>query len=406
MKAVLALITMSAVSSLLWSDPALGLSPSLDMSQYVHKSWTQAAGFSIGNIFAIAQTSDGYLWLGGDFGLFRFDGVNAVPWQPPGRRPSESFVFRLLGARDGTLWIGTFDGLSTWNGTTLVRHPEFDGRTVGSLLEDHEGTVWAGTWGAGNPPARLCAMRGRSTQCYGDDGILGKTVGALHEDSSGNLWAYAETGLWRWKPGPQRVSPVSFDGQAMSQSGDGLTIVANYGEGVMQLAGGKLEPFPIRGPGNSNQRIREKQVDANKLLRDRDGGLWIGTVEHGLIHVHHGRTDIFTRKDGLSGDVVLCLFEDREGNVWVSTIGGIDRFREPPITNMTTTQGLVSDAISSVLAATDGSVWIATREGLTRWNNGQTTTFREADGLPDNFTQSLFQYDSGRIWMLTHRGLT
>src|ERR1700751_2038863 len=123
------------------STCASALNPSLDISQYGHKSWTQRDGFAVGNIFAIAQTSDGYLWLGGDFGLFRFDGVNAVRWQPPGQRPSESFVFRLLGARDGTLWIGTFDGLSTWNGTTLVRHPEFDGRTIGSLLEDHEGTV-------------------------------------------------------------------------------------------------------------------------------------------------------------------------------------------------------------------------------------------------------------------------
>jgi Two component regulator propeller len=87
------------------SQSFFALNPSLDISQYAHTSWTQRRGFSAGNIFAIAKTTDGYLWLGGDFGLFRFDGVNAVPWQPPGH-PSDKFVFRLLGARDGTLWIG------------------------------------------------------------------------------------------------------------------------------------------------------------------------------------------------------------------------------------------------------------------------------------------------------------
>jgi signal transduction histidine kinase/ligand-binding sensor domain-containing protein len=384
---------------------SFALNPSLDISQYGHKSWTRSDGFSVGNIFAIAQTSDGYLWLGGDFGLFRFDGVNAVPWQPPGQRPSETFVFRLLGARDGTLWIGTFESLSNWNGTTLIRHPEFDGRTIGSLLEDREGTVWAGTWGTATPAARLCAMRGRETVCYGDDGRFGKAVGSLYEDSFGTLWVSAETGLWRWKPGPQRLSAISLDGQSMSQSADGRTIVANYGKGVMQLAGSDLEPFPIHSPRNSNQLLPNAGIDANKLLRDRDGGLWIGTVERGLIHIHNGRTDVFTKAEGLSGDVILSLFEDREGNIWVSTIGGIDRFREAPITNMTTAQGLASDSISSVLAATDGSVWIATHDGMTRWNRGQTTTFGEANGLPDNFTQSLFQDDSGRIWVFTHRGL-
>jgi signal transduction histidine kinase/ligand-binding sensor domain-containing protein len=391
---------------LLGSQSFFALNPSLGLSQYTHTSWTQRDSFSVGNIFAIAQTADGYLWLGGDFGLFRFDGVNAVRWEPPGQRPPERFVFRLLGARDGSLWIGTFESLSTWNGSTLTRHPEFEKRTVGSLLEDREGTVWAGTWNAGTPPARLCAMRGGSTQCYGDDGKFGKTVAALYEDSSGSLWAFDETGLWRWnKSDPTRVATLPLNVSGISTAENGQTIVAVYGGSVLQTAGEKLEPYSIRSPGNSNQFLGEHQVDANKLLRDRDGGLWIGTVERGLIHLHQGRTDVFTKKDGLSGDVILSLFEDREGNVWVSTIGGIDRFGEPPVTNLTTAQGLASDAINSVLAAKDGSVWIATHDGVTRWKNGQTNTFREESGLPDISAQSLFQDDSGRIWVSTHRGL-
>ena len=99
------------------------------------------------------------------------------------------------------------------------------------------------------------------------------------------------------------------------------------------------------------------------------------------------------------------LFEDREGNVWVATTGGLDRFRELPVTTISVKQGLSSDATHSVLAATDGSVWVATHDGLTRWKNGQITIFRKASGLPDDATQSLFQDDRGRIWVFTDHGL-
>jgi ligand-binding sensor domain-containing protein len=82
MRAARALITI-AVLSLLGSYPALALDPSLDVSQYGHTAWTARDGFSVGTIFAMAQTPDGYLWLGSEFGLYRFDGVHAVPWQAP-----------------------------------------------------------------------------------------------------------------------------------------------------------------------------------------------------------------------------------------------------------------------------------------------------------------------------------
>ena len=103
-----------------------GLDPSLSISQYAHTAWTSRDGFSVGNIFSMAQTFDGYFWLGGEFGLFRFDGVSAVSWQPPaGQALPEKFAFQLAAARDDTLWIGTFSGLASWDGAKLTRHPEF-----------------------------------------------------------------------------------------------------------------------------------------------------------------------------------------------------------------------------------------------------------------------------------------
>ena len=107
----------------------------------------------------------------------------------------------------------------------------------------------------------------------------------------------------------------------------------------------------------------------------------------------------YSRKsDGLSGDIVMSLFEDREGNIWVATTGGLDRFRELPATTISVKQGLSSDAVNSVVASADGSIWLATYVGLTRWKDGQATIFRKADGLPDDFVQSLFQDDRGQIW--------
>src|ERR1700730_3931097 len=194
MKSALAFIAIGSLMLLLGTCPARALDPSLEISQYGHTAWTARDGFSLGNIYAIAQTPDGYLWLGGEFGLFRFDGVRSVPWQPPaGQHLSDQGIFRgiysLLVTRDGTLWIGTFAGLVTWSGGKLTRYPELDGLLVTALLEDHEGAVWAGLLdgSSGAHAGRLCAMRNGSTQCYGADGALGSFVRGLYEDNSGPL---------------------------------------------------------------------------------------------------------------------------------------------------------------------------------------------------------------------------
>src|SRR3984885_11909698 len=94
---------------------ASSLNPSLDISQYAQSAWTVRDGFFKGTVTSIAQTPDGYLWLGTEFGLLRFDGVRFVSWQPPaGEHLPDSFIRRLLAARDGRLWIGTNDGLASW----------------------------------------------------------------------------------------------------------------------------------------------------------------------------------------------------------------------------------------------------------------------------------------------------
>jgi len=403
-KPALARITLGSLAALLWSPPVFALNPSLDVSQYGHTAWAVRDGFSLGNIYAMAQTPDGYLWLGTEFGLFRFDGVRSVPWRPPaGQQLPDRNINSLLVTRDGTLWMGTFAGLATWSDGKLVTRPELGRQFIASLFEDREGTVWAGS--LETPTGRLCAIRSNGAQCYGEDGAFGRAVWALYEDLSGDLWAAAQSGLWRMKPGPPRRYPTPTELVGLSKGDDGRLLTAMHGAGLLQFAGDKVESYPIRSAINPSGLLQDRDVNSNKLLRDRDGGLWIGTVERGLIHIHHGRADLFRRSDGLSGDVILSLFEDREGNVWSASTGGLDRFRELPISTVSVKQGLSSDATQSVLAATDGSIWVGAHDGLTRWKDGQTTIYRKANGLPDDTPQSLFQDDRGRIWVSTRRGL-
>ncbi len=387
---------------------AFALNPALEVSQYAHTSWTARNGFTVGAIFAMAQTPDGYLWLGSEFGLFRFDGLQAVLWQPPAGQQLPEKPYALLVTRDGTLWIGTFTGLVSWNGDKLTRYPEIGDQFVTSLLEDRDGTVWAGILGnRPDPPAgQLCAIRSGQAQCDSHGGAFGTFVWSLLEDSSGTLWAGAESGVWRWKPGPPRryEMPGMRIGD-LTRTDDGHVLIGVSGGGLLQFAGDKLEPYPIRDATNRDRLFPDRNVDSNKLLWDRDGGLWIGTHERGLVHIHNGRTDVFTKSDGLSGDISCSLFEDREGNIWVATTGGLDRFRELPVTTISAKQGLSSDATRSVLAATDGSIWVAAHDGMTRWKDGRATVFRKANGLPDDMTQSLFQDDRGRIWVFTSGGL-
>ena len=410
---------------LVWCPCVWALNPSLDVSQYAHKAWKVSEGFSKGAIRSIAQTPDGYLWLGTEFGLVRFDGVRTAPWQPALEdHLPDTDIRSLSGARDGRLWIGTFRGLASLKDGKLTHYPELDGQVIEALLEDREGTIWVA--GRALSGGRLCRIRSGKTECYGEDGRFGSGGTPLYEDSRGSLWAGALTGLWRWKPGPPRLYPMTDPAQriyALIESVDGGILVAKH-SGITKLRNGKAEAYPLpAGP----------HFQPHTLLRDRNGGLWIGAVvDKGLLHIHEGRTDLFTPADGLSGGAVSCLFEDREGSIWVATVDGLDRFRDFAVPTFSVQQGLSSHGVGAVLAARDGSLWLGTSDGLNRWHNGQITIYRKrslrgarggspvsglnagrgADsrgtvreitdgGLPDNSVRSLFEDDRGLIWVST-----
>src|SRR5688572_8971871 len=277
-----------ASAVLAWCSSAFALNTSLDISQYVHTAWRVREGFTRGGITSIAQTADGYLWLGTELGLLRFDGVKAVPWQPPaGQRLPSNLITSLLVARDNTLWIATDQGLASWKDGQLIQHEALTGGYVNTLLEDREGTIWStrffNNW-------TLCQIENARATCHGADGGAGAGALGLYEDRQGQLWVGTSTGLWRWRPGPPVFYALAaeLNGiQGFSETNDGSLLIANAG-GIRRLVDGQAVmayPFPSAS----------QSVPASRLLRDRDGGLWIGTSGRGLVHVHEGITDVFAQ---------------------------------------------------------------------------------------------------------------
>jgi signal transduction histidine kinase/ligand-binding sensor domain-containing protein len=383
--------------------PAQALDAPLQIAQYAHTSWTARDGAALGLVFAMAQTHDGYLWVAGSFGLFRFDGLRFVPWQPPPGQSLPAKPYALLVSRDGTLWIGTFDGLASWDGKALTRHPGVVNGFVTSLLEDRDGTLWAGTLGE---RGRLCAIRKSEAECVEPPGGFGQFVWSLAEDGAGALWVGADAGLWRWRPGPpQRFETPGMRVGDLSTTADGELLVGIRGAGMRRVAGDRLVPYVMHSATPAARPLADQEVKSNKLLRDRDGGLWIGTEGLGILHVQGGRADAFSRADGLSGNIACSLFEDREGNVWFGSEKGVDRFRKLPVTTLSRQQGLPAEGTKAVLTTTDGSVWVATTDGLARWQDGRPTVYRERDGLADASVQSLHEDAAGRLWVSTVRGL-
>jgi signal transduction histidine kinase/ligand-binding sensor domain-containing protein len=401
------------------------LNPSLDISQYAHTSWKISEAFGEGTIWAIAQTPDGYLWLSMESGLRRFDGVRTVLWQPPaGEHLLTKGMRNLISARDGTLWIGTGKELVSWKDGKLTHYPELDGHDITALLEDREGTIWAAgkIWEAGPAqPGKVCTIKSGRVQCFGSDGRFGFAVTGIHEDSRGTLWLGAANGLWRWKPGPPEHYPMPefdennllFPKRAFLDDGQGGLLITGP-RGIRRFKDGKFSPYPL--PSGA------PQFKHGEMLRDRDGGLWIGTLDTGLLHVHQGRVDVFTEAEGLTNHFIQNLFEDREGNIWVGGLSGLDCFRDYAVPTLSVRQGLSSAYVKCVLGTGDGSVWIGTSDGLNRWKDGQITVYRKRtgatkshqpganvhelnpDGLPDNNISSLYQEADGRLWVSTGRG--
>ena len=359
---------------------AFALDPALDISQYAHTAWKVRDGFAKGFIYAIAQTPDGYLWLGTEFGLLRFDGVRAVPWTPPNGQLPSNDIPTLLVTRDGTFWIGTTKGLASLKDGKLTTYSELNGSRIFALLEDRNGTVWAAT---------------REAR------IFGENVGPIDADAEGNFWVGFDKDSRKWKSG----RPQSFEVRDSMHSQPSLAELEQFAfptANHKRLTNSVAAQFERGTSTGLSQHLKPPQI-----LRDREGALWIATPDRGLVHIHQGKTDVFSEADALSGDTVTGLLEDQEGDVWAVTMNGIDRFREYAVPNISIKQGLSNTNSVAIVGAKDGSVWVATYNGLNRWKDGRISVVdgirstQDPNRTPKGAPYSLFEDSQRRIWIST-----
>jgi ligand-binding sensor domain-containing protein/signal transduction histidine kinase len=331
----------------------------LDVSQYLHTSWTAQDGYFRGIGGAMAQTTDGQIWFLSANGLLRFDGMRFVDWTPPkgeslpGKPPA-----MLLGSRNGSLWLAGHGVAELRNDGTWHKYHELDSSSLVQLAEDQDGVIWAGV--GGRPTSNSCSLfridRGKA-ECYKRPEIAGLDFSRLYVDREGRLWADSKIGIWRILPGrPFLIRKESLPVDAFCEDSDGSLLYTSNGPIWKLSAEGR--------PKNYLEKIDGTRITGWAMLRDSEGDLWIGTSGAGIVHLHEGRVDHFSSFDGLSSDTVNGIFEDREGSVWVMSPDSIDKFTKPAVPRLTRKQGLSSDSVLSVLTDRRGMTWVGTDGGL------------------------------------------
>jgi PAS domain S-box-containing protein len=384
--------------------PVVALDSSRQISQYGHTAWRLEDGVFAGTPNVIAQTTDGYLWIGTQSGLTRFDGVRFVSWKPPDGKELPSFrINSLLGARDGSLWIGTTMGLARWQNGELTNYRDPAG-SIMAILEDNAGTIWIARANISDTKGPLCKVTETGLRCYGrDDGVAVPYAVALANDSLGNVWLAGGPMVSRWKTSSADtyVSPgldpaEIFNGVlALAGKPDGSlwigVVYSGKGGGLQQLEQGGWKPFVT-------PKFDGSTLEVTALLLDRDSSLWVGTLNQGIYRIHGNNIDHFRSSDGLSGDAVSGLFQDREGNIWIVTSRGIDTFHDLRVASFSTQQGLSADQVNSVLASRDGTVWIG-NYNLDVLRSGKITSIQPPNRLPGRAMTSLLEDRAGRLWV-------
>lgn len=438
-------LLLLGISSTVAFAATANLDPTKPISRYQHDAWTIEQGLPQNTVPAIAQTRDGYLWLGTEAGLVRFDGVRFTVFDKTNTPAlKNNFVYALLEDKEGNLWIGTQGG-----GLTRYSHGIFETFTsknglsndvVLCLLQDRAGTLWIGTEGGG-----LVSFRSGVFRVYDvDQGLVDSAVWGLAEDADGSLWIGTHGGLNHLKNGKFEIYQTK-DGlpndyiRCLLRGSNGELWIGTNGGGLVRFSDGKFSVFSTKD-GLSNNGI-------NSLNEDSNGSLWIGTIGGGLNRFTHGKFTFYSTDDGLTGSSIWTMFRDRSGDLWVGTSGGLDRFtdsifvtysakeglssdvilpvhedsagniwigshdggvnrlRNGEITKFTTKQGLASDSVFS-LASDRTGVWIGTRAGLNRFENGKFTLYGPKDGLPNSVITALKLDSRGVLWIGTKSGLS
>jgi signal transduction histidine kinase/ligand-binding sensor domain-containing protein/CheY-like chemotaxis protein len=338
---------------------AAGLNPDKQIGQYTRTVWEASTGLPQNSVQTVLQTRDGYVWLGTEEGLVRFDGEKfevfnrtntpALPGQD---------VKSLFEAPDGSLWIGMVGGLARLKDGHFTAYSLANGLSHEWMLAvtgDRAGNVWLGTFGGG----LLRFADGRSTAFTSRNGLPDNFVWAVKETRDGSIWIGTNGGLTR-------------------------------------MTGHRMVTYTTRD-GLPDNRVRA-------LWEDRDGSLWIGTAR-GLVKQHGGTFDTYTTRDGLSDDVISALYEDAEGSLWIGTDTGLSRRTRRGFERFTARDGLNDNSVASLTGDREGNLWVGMNGGgLTKLTDRSFSTLSKEAGLSSVIARTVLEGRDGTIWIGTQNG--
>ena len=408
--------TLGCYLTCLWllASQAHALDPNKRITQYMHTSWRIQDASAPSGMYTIAQTSDGFLWFLSSRGdIYRFDGVQFRPLRPPADIDSIGRITNIRGEPSGGLWVLGEKGIVRLKDGLRASHFQLEGimPNASNLSEDADGSLWVvrGENGISEP---VCHITERAVRCFGKaDGIPISPIDAIVEDGTGGFWLGGQTALVHWHSGVSEMYPI--EGLKSNTGAPGIMSLARGPDGSVWVG------IVSKGPGQGLARFEHRAVrsfvtrtfDGSKfgifaLRFDREGNLWVGTDNDGVFRVHGNAVDHYARAEGLSGDFVRTLFEDREGIVWGATSNGIDKFHDPLITSFSTAEGLAKDWAVGVSASRNGTIWVANADSLDRIEkNGAISSIRTGSGLPGSQVASLLEDRAGNMWVGVDDGL-
>lgn len=389
------LLTSCALS---WT--LLALDPQKAISQYTHTLWTQEQGLPQDTIRAIAQTTDGYLWLGTNEGLARFDGYDFVTFTKDGGALPESAVTTLYAGRDDTLWIGTFDSLVRYSNGKFTEFGVEDGLPPGdvnAVTEDGAGVVWVVSGGL---LSRL--QDGRFFSYPKEELAPLESARVVYEDAEHNLWVGGVNGVV--KRTERRFVTVAGP---RDLRGDIITTILRDRTGVWM---GGAKGIVVKHDDGSFEHIGVLEGLSDErilaMCRDHSGSLWVGTTS-GLSRLYHGRVTNPAEEADDDRDRVWSLLEDREGNLWVGLNSALERLRDDRFTVFGRSEGLPSDKPIVVHQDRFGELWVGYSDGrLVAFRNGEFRTYSTLDGLPNGEIFSLRDAANGDLLIGTMAGLS
>lgn len=334
-----------AAGALILSSRTFALSPELKLTQFHHTAWTAKDGAPTG-VESLAQTSDGYLWIAASAGLFRFDGVRFERIDSVrGQRLPSSNIMTLFAPQSGGLWIGyRFGGASFIGEGRVANYGEADGLPAGSLTrfaQDGAGVVWA------NTTHGLKRFDGSRWEDVRETlNLPSEYVKALRTARDGTLWLVVGHDVMFLRPGQSVFLATDI------QTSDEEVDFVEARDGTLWLTDASFGARPVYGPGGASLmrqhwialRGARREPLWGKLV-DRDGALWMASSAgiHRLKDVARlldpefavdSPRDVFSDVDGLTAPYAAAFLEDREGNIWIGTVRGLDRFREARLTRV------------------------------------------------------------------------